>query len=64
MDASTLFSGANVGSFVFGVAFGSVGTLLGIHVKNSKKISASENAVDQSHASAGGDIVGRDKHSN
>jgi len=63
MDATALFSGTSIGSFIFGVAVGSVGTLFGVSIRNSKKISASENAVDQSRATAGGDIVGRDKRS-
>jgi hypothetical protein len=65
MDTTTLFSGTSIGSFILGATVGSIGTLFGIRITNSKKISASGsgNAVDQSHASAGGDIVGRDKRS-
>lgn len=64
MDTTTLFSGTSIGSFVLGLSVGSIGTLLSIHVKNSKKISASGNAIDQSNATAKGDIVGRDKRGN
>jgi hypothetical protein len=62
MDMTTLFSETSIGSFVLGLTVGSIGTLLGINVKNSKKISASGSVADQSNATATGDIVGRDKH--
>ncbi len=61
MDSSIHIAAANVYSFIGGIALGSIGTLIGIRVTNSKKISATGSVVDQSKARAGGDIVGRDK---
>lgn len=57
MEAFTSYI-SEVISFIIGAVAGS---LLTINVK-SLRVSSRSNGVDQSRASAGGDIVGRDKN--
>jgi hypothetical protein len=49
-------------SFIGGLATGGVGgSLLTLHIKRETRVTGGGTMTDQSGASAGGDIVGRDK---
>jgi len=61
MDISSVLTASNIGSFIGGVGVGSIGTLIGVRISTRKTITAKGSVVDQSGASARGDIVGRDK---
>lgn len=61
MDLNSYLSATSVTSFLGGLSLGTVGTLFGVRIVNHKRITAHGNAVDQSNASAGRDIVGRDQ---
>ena len=60
MDLATHISASMIYSFIGGVTVGSIGTLLSVRIVSNKRITG-KNAVDQSGATAGGDVVGRDK---
>jgi hypothetical protein len=53
---------SDIVSFVTGLVGGGVaGSLITLHITRDKRVSGSGSLVDQSGASAGRDIVGRDK---
>jgi hypothetical protein len=50
-----------IGSFVAGLVTGTAGSFITIKITNRNRVERDATLVDQSRASAGGDMVGRDK---